>query len=196
MRRPTCALLWVVFACAIQPAGAQADPSASEKHMSASVGGTFSVFQPDFAGTFSPEPHSHPVAGASPFPLFGLGVYTDIRLYHWVQLELEGRRLRFDQHKHIYQDDYLWGARVPIGRVWRAGVYGKVLFGFSKMQYSGIPNNHGRVSDLAFGGSADIKLARRITLRAIDFEYQYCSARHFATLEPYGVTMGIAYRLF
>jgi hypothetical protein len=196
MRQLAFAMLLVLAASTTRLAQAQAEYSASEKHISAAVGGTISIFQPDFAGNYSPIPPHNALAGTSPYPLIGLGVYLDVKLAHWVQLEVEGRRLRFDQYNHIYEDNYLAGGRVPICRLWKAGIYGKVLGGFSKMQFSGDPGNHGRVTDIAFGGSADIKMTRRITLRAIDFEYQHMSARHFANFSPYGASVGIAYRLF
>ena len=197
MRKLAFAVLFVLPAFATSLAQAQVEFSASEKHISAAAGGTVSIFQPDFAGNFSPNSPHVPVAEASPYPLFGLGVYLDARLFRWVQPEVEARRLRFNQYDHIYQDTYLAGGRVPICRLWRAGVYGKALGGFSKMQFGGNSDAHGRFTDIAFGGSADIKMTRRITLRAVDFEYQYWpSSRHSPTLSPYGASVGIAYRLF
>jgi hypothetical protein len=56
--------------------------------------------------------------------------------------------------------------------------------------------DHGRFTDIAFGGGADIKLTRRISLRAFDVEYQYWPAWGNSTLSPYGASMGVSYRVF
>src|ERR1035441_5696583 len=106
MRQLAFAMLLVLAASTTRLAQAQAEDSASEKHISAAVGGTISIFQPDFAGKYSPIPPHNALAGTSPYPLIGLGVYLDVKLAHWVQLEVEGRRLRFDQYNHIYEDNY------------------------------------------------------------------------------------------
>jgi hypothetical protein len=54
----------------------------------------------------------------------------------------------------------------------------------------------GRFTDIAFGGGADIPITRRISLRAIDVEYQYWPTWGNSTLSPYGASVGIGYRIF
>jgi hypothetical protein len=54
----------------------------------------------------------------------------------------------------------------------------------------------GRFTAVAFGGGADIRLNRRFSLRAFDAEYQYWPTWGNSSLSPYGVSMGIGYKVF
>jgi hypothetical protein len=60
----------------------------------------------------------------------------------------------------------------------------------------GVGNGTGQFTTLAFGGGLDMRLTKRISLRAGDFEYQYWPAWGNSTLAPYGASMGIGYRIF
>jgi len=168
-------------------ANAQVAPSATLNRLSISAGVLGSAFQPDYAGNGVPET-------ASNWPM-GPGAFVDVRFSRWVQIEAEGRWLRFNNFADIYQDNYLIGPRVPIHQFGRWTPYGKVLFGFSKMNFQ---NNYayGRFADIAYGGGADMKLNNRFTLRAVDFEYQQWPNWINGTLKPYGVSVGISYRIF
>ena len=163
-----------------------------------------SIFQPDFAGGWN-RTTGYPLAQASNYPLFGVGAYVDVKFTRWMQVEAEGRWLRFNQFNNIYQDNYLIGPRVPVFRFWdrtkygesyRATAYVKALGGFSEMNFDSLPGDHGRFTDLAFGGGLDVKLTKRISLRAVDFEYQYWPLWGNSSLSPYGASMGIGYRVF
>ena len=46
------------------------------------------------------------------------------------------------------------------------------------------------------GAYVDVKLTKRISLRAVDFEYQYWPLWGNSSLSPYGASMGIGYRVF
>ena len=154
-----------------------------------------SVFQPDFAGDWSAQPPYDPVAEASASPLLGLGAYVDIKFTHWLQIEAEGRWLRFNQYAGIYQDNYLVGPRVPVHSFGKSTVYGKVLAGYSNMTFDTY-GDHGRFTDFAFGGGIDYKLTKRISIRALDVEYHYWPTWGNSTLSPYGASAGIGYRIF
>lgn len=155
-----------------------------------------SAFQPDFAaGNWSPVPPYYPVAGPSNNWVFGMGAYVDLRLSRWVQVEAEGRWQRFNEEDGIHQDNYLIGPRIPIHRIWKGTVYGKALVGYSKM-YFDANGDHGRFTDVAFGGGMDMKLTKRISFRPVDFEYQYYPNWGNTSLSPYGVSMGIGYKVF
>lgn len=209
MRRLTVAL-FLVLACAVFPAYAQVVPAATARHVSLTVGGMVSAFEPEFAGNWTAG--LSPVAETSSYPSVGLGAYVDLKFSHWVQIEAEGRWLRFNQDPNIFQDsksnvhqdNYLIGPRVPLPRIWRASPYAKVLVGYSLMNMGLFPgrcsagscNVSGRFTDIAFGGGADFKVTRRVSLRAIDFEYQYLPEWWNTNLRPYGASMGIAYRVF
>ena len=56
--------------------------------------------------------------------------------------------------------------------------------------------DNGKFTDIAFGGGVDIKLTKRISLRAADFEYQYYPFWGNTTLSPYGASVGMSYKIF
>jgi hypothetical protein len=194
MKRSAVALFLLLASVGVVASG-QVVPAAISKHASLTVGGMASVFQPDYAGGGLTYANPYPVAESSSYPAFGVGAFVDVKLTHWVQLEAEGRWVRFNQTQFVTQDNYLVGPRVPIVHIWKANVYGKVLGGFSNMTFDNA-GDHGRFTDIAFGGGADIKLTRRISVRALDVEYQYWPTWGNSTLSPYGASMGVSYRIF
>lgn len=187
MRRSAALLLAFMFGAGSLAAHAQVVPSAMRSQLSLTAGGMLSGFQPDYAGNGVPE--------GAPNGLYGLGAYVDVKFTRWVQLEAEGRWLRLNQFENINQDNYLLGPRVPIHRFGPATPYAKVLFGFSKMNFE-FNNAYGRFTDIAYGGGVDVKLSRRFSLRAIDFEYQQWPDWIGGTLNPYGASVGIGYKIF
>jgi hypothetical protein len=168
---------------------AQVEPSAHRGQISLTAGGLASGFQPDYAGGLVP--------GSSPNHLFGLGAYVDVRFTRWLQLEAEGRWLRFNSYLEITEDNYLIGPRVPIHTFrWReATPYGKVLIGMGKMTFE-YNDAYGHFTDIAYGGGVDLKLSKRFTLRAFDFEYQQWPNWVNTSLHPYGGSIGIGYKVF
>jgi hypothetical protein len=185
----------LLFAGAVA-VSAQVVPSAKGRQVSITAGGMASIFQPDFIGGFDTN---GVIAQSSSQPLFGVGAYVDVRLRRWLQLEAEARLLRWNQYEGIYQDNYLIGPRLPLYRFWngKATVYGKVLGGYSKMNFGyNFGNYSARYTDLAFGGGMDIKLTRKISLRAVDVEYQYYPYWGNTTLSPYGASVGMSYKIF
>jgi hypothetical protein len=139
------------------------------------------MFQPDYAG--------NGIAQASPYRLYGMGVYVDFKVNRWVVVEGEGQWLRFNQYLGINEDTYMVGPKVPIKNFKGLTPYGKVLVGVGGGSFL-----NGHTSVLAYGGGLDYRLNRRFTLRAFDFEYQ----QWFVTpqLHPYGGSVGIGYKLF
>jgi opacity protein-like surface antigen len=124
---------------------------------------------------------------------------VDVKFSRWVQLEAEGRWLRFNQYGGISQDNYLIGPRIPVFHFLRSSVYAKALGGGAKMKFGslyGEPVGNGTFTALAFGGGMDVKLTKRISIRAVDFEYQYYPLWGNSTLSPYGARMGIGYKIF
>ena len=89
------------------------------------------------------------------------------------------------------------GPRIPVYHLWKATVYGKALGGFSNMNFGEeFQNTRIRYTDFAFGGGVDVKLTKRISLRAADVEYQYYPKWANSTLSPYGASVGIGYTIF
>jgi hypothetical protein len=183
-------------------ADAQVVHSATGRGMSITVGGMGSIFQPDYANNWKctqSTPNSSlycvPVAGASDYPLFGLGTYVDVKFSHWVQIEAEARWLRFNKYSGISQNNYLIGPRVPIHRFGKAQIYGKALVGDAKMTFDKAGTS-GSYTALAFGGGTDIKLDKHWSLRFPDIEYQYYPKWNNSSLSPYGASVGVGYTLF
>ncbi|MGA3372814.1 MAG: outer membrane beta-barrel protein [Terracidiphilus sp.] len=203
MRRSAVLLISLLLSAGAVDLRAQAVPAAAARQFSITAGGMASIFQPDFAGLWGGKqcrPSSlpevcYPVAQASNQALFGAGAYVDVRLTRWFQIEAEGRWQRFNQFDDIYQDNFLIGPRVPVFHFRRSNVYAKALAGYSKMNFDPF-NDHGKFTDLAFGGGVDVKLTKRLSFRAVDVEYQYWPTWGDSTLSPYGASMGIGYKIF
>ena len=185
-----------LLAAAAVSARAQVVPSAFAKGLSLTAGGEASVFQPDYTGFGVPA--------RAPFSqyLYGIGTYVDLKVTPWIQFEGEGRWLRFNQTDGIYEDNYLIGPRLPIYRLrsWHATPYGKILIGYGKLNFEN-GNGWGRYTQLAYGGGLDIKMSKRINVRLPDVEYQQWLYWTEGTgksynLFPYGVSVGVSYRVF
>ena len=174
-------LFCVVLAAAAICARAQVAPSAYSRTLSINAGGLGSVFQPDYAG--------NGIAQTSPNRLYGFGAYADVHFTRWVQIEAEGRWLRYNEYRGIDQNTYLIGPRIPIHTFHGWTPYGKALFGFGTGSFLS-----GSTGVISFGGGVDYRLTRKLTLRAVDLEYQRWSVK--PTLWPYGGSVGLSYRVF
>ena len=121
----------------------------------------------------------------------------DLNLFHGLGVEAEGRWQRFYEFRGISRDNYLIGPRVQFRPFWRTRAYLKVLGGFTNIGFGTFGGN-GRFGAVAIGGGLDFHLVRRISVRIIDAEYQ--RQKWPASLGPhgmpYGVSVGIAYRIF
>jgi hypothetical protein len=168
---------------------AQVVPAAQGRELSITAGAFVSGFQSDYQGNFVPF--------AAPNLLIGPGAYVDIRLSRWVQAEAEGRWLNYNQYIGISQSNYLLGPRLPIEKLhfWRATPYVKVLAGIAHMNFE-YGEATGRFTDIAYGAGLDVKLNRRISIRAADFEYQEWPRWLNTSLYPYGVSVGVGYKIF
>jgi hypothetical protein len=187
MRRSAVILLACIFGAGVMAAQAQVTPSATRSQLSLTAGALGSVFEPDYAGNGIPE--------SAPNALLGVGAYVDVEFSRWVQVEGEARWLRLNKFVDISQDNYLIGPRVPIYHFGRFTPYGKVLFGFSDMNFQ-YKYAYGRFTDIAYGGGVDYKLSRRLTWRVLDVEYQQWPNWINGPLHPYGGSMGIGYKIF
>lgn len=161
---------------------AQSAASAYHREYSIYAGGEGSVFQPDYA--------DRGVAEASPQRLYGIGAFGDVRFNRWAQVEAEARWLRFNEYLGIYQNTYSIGPRIPIVENFhRMTPYGKVLIGWGTMA-----NLSGKALAITYGGGIDYHLYRRFNVRG-DFEYQEWHVTP-DNLWPYGVSVGVSYRIF
>lgn len=158
---------------------AQVVPSATRSGLSLTAGGMVSVFKPDYV----------------PNKLAGVGGYVDLNIFHGIGVEAEGRWQRFNEFEGISQDNYLIGPRYQFRRIWRVHPYAKGLMGFTNMNFG--PNvGTGRFTTLAIGGGVDLRVTRKLSVRAFDAEYQYWPDFLGGALRPYGASVGIGYRIF
>jgi hypothetical protein len=182
IRRSIPIFLCVVLAAAAVSARAQVVPAARSRTFTLNAGGLGSLFQPDYdAGQGMVE--------TSPNRLYGFGAYVDARFSRWVQIEGEGRWLHFNKYLGADENSYMIGPRVPIHDFHGWTPYGKVLVGWGSGSFLS-----GRTGAFAFGGGVDYRLSRKLTLRAIDFEYERWNVT--PTLWPYGGSVGLSYRVF
>ena len=182
-----------VFGCLMYSAGfsafGQVAPTAYRGNMTLTGGVMGSAFQPDYAGGG--------VTGASPQWLWGFGVYGDFQLKRWVGVEGEARWLRMNPYINIREDNYLVGPRVQIREFKRYGAtpYAKALLGAGRMNLE-FNEAYGRFFNVALGGGVDLKLTKRLSVRAVDFEYQLWPNWINGTLKPYGFSAGLGYKIF
>jgi hypothetical protein len=164
-----------------QLAKAQAASDATGRQLAITAGGFASGFQSDDNNDY----------------LIGAGTFVDVRFRHWIQLEAEGRWLNWHQTDGEKESNYLIGPRVPIMRIGKnTQIFGKALIGVGRMTF---PYNYGYGSftALAFGGTIDYQAGHRITIRALDVEYQDWPVwLNNSSLQPYGVSVGVGYRVF
>ena len=189
MRRIAIFFLGCILCAAGTLARAQVSPSAYRGQLSLTTGVFASTFQPDYAGGGIPS------SGAQ--WLLGFGAYADLKVTRWIGVEAEARWMRENNFVGITEDNYLIGPRVPIHEFKRLGLtpYGKALFGLGHMNFE-YNEAYGRFSDIALGGGVDMKLGKRFVVRPVDFEYQLWPNWLNGTLKPYGVSAGIAYKIF
>jgi hypothetical protein len=184
------ALVFLLFCAAAICLRAQVVETATVRSFTISAGGMGSLFKPGASGFY----------GNSGDYIFGGGTYIDFRFSHWVQFEGEARWLRFGDLDGEEQSHYLIGPKVPIHQFGRTNVYGKAMIGLGRMTMPPSLKNIGfevTCTALSFGGGLDYKLSRTLTLRAGDFEYQYWPKSVASeTIRPFGVSVGMAYRVF
>jgi len=174
----TSIVLLAVCLLAIREASAQAVPTATAPGAYISVGGNVSLFQ----------------SGYGQQGLAGGGVFVDINPVRAVGLEAEGRWLRQTKAAKIGESTYLIGPRVQF-RKSRYTPYVKTLVGLSHFNYP-YGDAKGQYFVLAPGGGVDLMLGESLKIRLIDLEYQYWPQFTYGTINPYGVSFGVSYRIF
>jgi hypothetical protein len=161
-----------------QAARGQATPAATGPGSYVAVGGGITAFQ----------------AGYGQRDLSGSVIYADVNPQWRVGLEGEARFLRWHSAEQVTESDYLGGLRLAILRPRRFQPYGKFLAGMGRIALPfGLA--HGFFLAYAPGAGIDLALNDRITVRAIDFEYQHWPQFAFGPLSPYGFSAGVSVRL-
>jgi hypothetical protein len=164
----------------------QVAPSAYRPGPSIYAGGTVSAFRPyPDAGKVLP--------GYPDNTLLGIGAYVDLNAPRWWGIEAEGRWLLFHEFAQIHEDTYLIGPRFifPMGKLKFSG---KALYGIGDFAFP-YGYAHERTMALAFGGTVEYHLSKRISVRALDVEYQKWPHFQNQGISPIGASIGVAYHL-
>ena len=171
-----CAIVWALFAG--RTGTAQAIATAGGPGSYVAVGGGISSFQADYGKRI----------------ITGGMIYADVNPQWRVGLEGEARFLRYHTFEDVTESNYLGGVRVAILQPRRWQPYAKFLAGMGKIT---LPFNyaHGSFLTYAPGAGLDIAWNDRITVRAVDLEYQHWPQFTYGPLSPYGVSAGISVRL-
>lgn len=161
----------------MQTAAAQARSTAGGPGSFIAVGGGASAFRSDYGQQ----------------TLAGGFVFADVQPTWRFGVELEARSLRLHNAEQLTEASYLAGVRAT----WRPeglSPYVKFLAGDGHI---GLPFGYGEGDYLALapGAGLEYTLSDRLTLRAIDVEYQYWPQFSFGPLKPWGVSTGLSFRL-
>jgi hypothetical protein len=162
---------------------AQAKPALGGAIPPLSAGGYFSNFRSDY----------------TPNRLSGAGVYVDWNLFGRMGVEGEARWLRFNQQLGCYEDNYLAGPRYS-RRYGKFVPYVKFMLGAGELEFPD-EEGHGGYFAMAPGGGLDYRLNRKVTLRLVDYEYQFWPSAPGGGLPTHGLTpngfsFGASYRIF
>ncbi|MDR3745321.1 MAG: hypothetical protein P4K80_04235 [Acidobacteriaceae bacterium] len=157
---------------------AQAMPTATAPGEYIAVGGGDSIFQADYGQR----------------DLVGFVAYADVHPTLRYGIEAEARFLHYHTSEDVTEANYLIGPRVSFRPGSHLRPYAKFLVGAGKIV---LPYHYAQGSFLAFapGCGVDYQLTDRITLRAIDFEYQIWPDFPYGSLHPYGISTGFSFRL-
>lgn len=180
MRKLALALFSLFLGCASQKVSeAQALATASGPGSYLAVGGGVSGFNTDYG-------HNR-IAGAY--------VFVDSNPQWRVGFEGEGRFLRWHAREQVTEAEYLGGVRVALlPRAVRLAPYAKFLAGAGEITLP-FRYAHGGFLTYAPGAGLDVSLNDRITVRAVDFEYQHWPQFTYGALSPYGFSTGVSFRL-
>jgi len=186
-----CALGLFAAAGFVLPVEAQTPPAASSHPARLSVGVEASAFNTDAV--------SHPVE-------YGIGAYADFDFLPILGIEAEGRTIQFDQVQNLRQDVLVGGPRFS-KRLGPARPYAKVLGGLGSADFpagtlaSHPQQQHDTLRMGVIGGGLDYALSRSLWVRG-DYEYQIWQGYGRSNrggvgyLNPYGVSVGISWRIF
>ncbi len=168
-------LFCFIFSLAVIPnLDAQAS-YAAERNARISVGAGWSYLNTDYAAK----------------PTYGPSFFADIDLFRHVGLEGEGHLGGVISVDDIGENSYLAGPRAFLRRNRFTG-YGKLMVGRGIITNQ-LFNLSSTFNIYAYGGGLEYRAARRVSVRAIDFEMQKWSAFPPNGLSPLILTVGASY---
>jgi hypothetical protein len=170
-------ILSALVACGSSVANAQAQATASGPGSNIIAGGGFSGLQADYGKR---------VLGGGFF-------FVDVHPSWRYGLEGEGRYLRLHTDENVTETTYIGGAHVYL-RPQAFRPYVKFLAGVGRLNFP-FGYAKGTYLVLAPGAGIDYLVTDRIAIRAIDFEYQDWPQFTYGALHPYGVSVGVSFRI-
>jgi hypothetical protein len=126
--------------------------------------------------------------------LGGYVLYADINPVWWGGFEAEARFLPLHTSEDVTETTYLVGPRIVLLPRHQLRPYVKFLAGAGKIV---LPFRYATGTFFAYapGAGADYTLTDRLTIRLIDFEYQTWQGFPYGSLNPYGLSAGVSFRL-
>jgi hypothetical protein len=173
------ALLVLAIPCAVPHlAQAQVQPAGDKGGFIVSVGGMGSGYYLQYGQR----------------KMAGITVFVDADTIRHFGIEAQGRWLEFHQTANVHAETFSVGGRYHFD-AGRFQPYAKGLVGFGDFNF---PYNYayGRYLVVTAGGGLDFHWTRRITVRAVDFEYQDWPNFTFGNMNSLGVNAGLRVRVF
>jgi hypothetical protein len=126
--------------------------------------------------------------------MLGVTGFVDADGRRRLGIEAEGQWVEFHQSSDVHIETYSMGVRYHFVKG-RFQPYVKALVGFGDFNF---PYNlaTGRFLVVTGGGGLDIRLSRRIYIRAVDFEYQTWPQFTFGTMTTLNASAGLRVRVF
>ena len=126
--------------------------------------------------------------------MLGVTGFVDADGRRRLGIEAEGQWVEFHESSGVHIETYSIGARYHFGKG-RFQPYVKGLVGFGDFNF---PYNlaTGRFLVVTGGGGLDIRLSRRIYVRAVDFEYQDSPQFTFGAMNTLNASAGLRVRVF
>ena len=175
LSRTVAPLLALCLGARILPA--QAKATATGEGSYAALGGGISAFPSDY--------DSRKIVGSM--------FYLDAQPVYRLGFEAEARFLRYRTDESVDQTNYLVGPRYNFSDR-RIRPYAKFLVGSTRIE-APFGYGHGTFFTFAPGAGVDYQLTPRITLRALDLEYQIVPQFIGSNVRNLGVSMGFSFRL-
>ena len=179
-KRQLCAFVLTVgtWLAGARAAHSQALPTATGPGVYFSVGGGVSAYQVDYGQSID----------------YGSMAFANIHLRGRYALEGEARFLKYHTDEQVTQTTYMIGPEAVLLRHGAIRPYAKFLVGDARMTFP-FGYAKGNYFVMAPGGGVDVHIAPKVDLRLIDVEYQSWPQFTFGNLHPFGVSMGIRFRV-
>jgi hypothetical protein len=193
-KRSLLALVVMGAALSYGVAHAQDIPAATRGDLE--VGGALSAANPDLTGLLV----GHNGQYTTNQYLYGGSIFANFNVTEHFSLTAQFDYPDYHTPQDFLEKSYLVGVRYmhPVGRYIP---YAKVLAGLGSTSYDRpvtwivVPGTPGSYTTVAFGGGLDVRLAHKLVVRAIDYQYEDWLSFPGGSIHPSILSVGIAYRI-